>query len=85
MASLCSTSGTATDGRGVACKSFRTPNRYTPLPCRVCVVPEENREVVLAMSGLETVLEAMVLFTWNESVQSKACWVLSTFASQHGS
>ena len=45
---------------------------------------EANRETLLASNGIETVINAMNMFTWNEMVQCKACWVLSTLASQHG-
>jgi hypothetical protein len=45
---------------------------------------EENRKELVDNDGVDTVLTAMRMFTWNENVQVKACWLLASLASQYG-
>jgi hypothetical protein len=80
LASMCSTSGRW----GAPCRLFRffiVGDKALTCPW---LVAEDNRAELLGNNGVETVVNAMNMFTWNEMVQCKACWVLSTLASTHG-
>ena len=52
----------------------------SPSPCP----PEENRELMVQSGGIQAAMTAMRLYTWNEHVQVKACWLLASLASQYG-